>query len=381
MSTPYLRTLIAGVIAVTLPVSAFAQAPQAADRAREVAAVKAFWTASRIAAAQPRDLVLDGRGLAYLRGKGGKLTPYGHSKPALPEPLAKGGGGGGGGGKGGGKPGGGSGGSGFDNVVNAQWTNGGTVQTAAGRILFVMGTDYYVCSGTLVNDGETSSDRSIILTAAHCVYDDVAKAFARSAIFIPNQAGTSGAGTDFNCANDPEGCWVADFGVVSKDWDAAVFPANIPWDYGFYAMGTNTDPLYFSNDGRDVAMDKIITPMEVSFAGATLNTYTRALGYSYSDDPNFMYCGEPVTGSSYDGLLLPNCGMSGGASGGPWSQSQAVDLGTGPVISVNSYGPAYGKKYMGGPRLDNNDAQCLFETAKKAPVGNTTGIVDCLYSK
>ena len=168
---------------------------------------------------------------------------------------------------------------------------------------------------------------------------------------------------------------MADFGVVSNGWDSAVFPNNIPSDYGFYALGTNSEPVYWENDGQSVAMDTVITPMEVSFGPATQDIYTRALGYSYSDDPNFMYCGEPVTGSQYDGYLLPNCGLSGGSSGGPWSQSTAVDLGTGPIMSVNSYGPSRGKKYMGGPRLDNTDAACLFEVAKNAPSNQTTGIV------
>ncbi len=374
MNRSSLKSLIIGAAVFAVPAAGIAQAPQASDRAQEVARVKAFWTSSRIAAAQPRDLVVDHRGMAYLKGRGGRLTPYGHSNPASPEPRAPGGNGGNGGG---GKPGGGGGGTGLEDVKNAEWTNGGTVQTAAGRIFFVMDGLGYVCSGTLIDDGETASDRSIVLTAAHCVYDDVNKAFAESAIFIPNQAGTTGSGTDADCANDPEGCWVADFGVVSSDWTATVFPNNIPSDYAYYALGTNSDPVYFSNDGRALAADSVIAPMAVSFGGAQLSLYTRALGYSYNDDPNFMYCAEPVTGSSYDGLLLPNCGMTGGSSGGPWSQSQAVDLGTGPLISVNSYGPARGKPYMGGPRLDNNDAQCLFERARSAPANNTTGIVGC----
>jgi len=342
-------------------------------------AVSKYWTAERMAAAQPRDFVLDHRGLGYMKSKGGKLTPYGHNIPATPEPMAKGGGKPDGGG--GGKPGGGggdTGGTGLSDVSNAEWTNGGTVQTAAGRIFFVMDGNGYVCSGTLVNDGEIESTRSIILTAAHCVYDDINKAFAEAAIFIPNQAGTTGAGTDADCSNDPEGCWVADFGVVSVDWTTGIFPDNIPSDYAFYALGTSTNvPDYFSNEGQTYAMDSKITPMEISFGEVNLSVYTRALGYSYKFDPNFMYCGEPISASSYDGYLLPNCGMSGGASGGPWSQSTATDLGTGPITSVNSYGPARGKSYMGGPRQDNTDAECLFEAAKAAPIGQTAGIVGC----
>ncbi len=65
----------------------------------------------------------------------------------------------------------------------------------------------YVCSGTVVQDG--TEGISIILTAAHCVYDDVNKAFAQNVLFIPNQDETTGAGTDQDCSNDPLGCWRA----------------------------------------------------------------------------------------------------------------------------------------------------------------------------
>ena len=347
-------------------------------------AVSKYWTAERMAAAQPRDFALDHRGLAYLKGKGGVLKPYGHNVPATPEPMAKGGKGGGGGKPGGGDSGGGdTGGTGFVDVKNSPWTNGGHVQNAAGRIYFVMEGSGYVCSGTLINDGETESDRSIVLTAAHCVYDDINKKFAQAAIFIPNQANTTGTvGTDGDCSNDPLGCYVIDYGVVSEGWSQRTFPDNIPWDYAFFALGTNEispDADRFSNVGNSIPLDRRdnVTPMEISFAEAEYTLYTRALGYSYSDDPNFMYCGEPLTGAVYDpdGYLLPNCGMSGGASGGPWSQSQDLDLGTGPIFSVNSYGPARGKSYMGGPNLNKSDASCLFDKVKTAPSDQTEGIV------
>lgn len=355
------KTLVStSLLAITLGLSYVSMAAPS-ERAL---AVSKYWNKERIASAQPRDLALDHRGLAYLKGRDGKLTPYGHNIPATPEPRK-------GGKSGGGKPGsgdnsGGSGGTGLTDVSNAKWTHGGVVQNAAGRIFFLMNGDGYVCSGTLVDDGETDSDRSVILTAAHCVYDDVNDAFAEAAIFIPNQAGTTGSGTDADCSNDPKGCWVVDFGVVSNGWDAAVFPSNIPDDFAFYAVGTSTDiPAYFTNEGNTEALDRTITPMTVSFDTAPFGEYTRALGYSYKFDPNFMYCGQSVTGSSYGGFTLSSCGLSGGASGGPWSQSQQQDLGTGPIISVNSYGPTRGPSYMGGPMLDGTtDAACLFEAVK-----------------
>ena len=85
----------------------------------------------------------------------------------------------------------------------------------------------YVCSGTVVKDDQ--DDRSIIMTAAHCVFDDKRKEFATDVIFIPNQAGTTGSGSDYNCDNDPLGCWATEFGVVDTDWAIRSFPQNIPW--------------------------------------------------------------------------------------------------------------------------------------------------------
>ena len=74
----------------------------------------------------------------------------------------------------------GDGGSSEDAVGNSGWS-GGAVQNAAGRILFEMPTNArkkrwasYVCSGTVATDN--TSGRSVIITAAHCIYDDANKA-------------------------------------------------------------------------------------------------------------------------------------------------------------------------------------------------------------
>ena len=314
---------------------------QANDRAQKVFD---FWTAERIAEAQPRDLVLDHRGLAYMKGKGGALVPYGHSKkPELVQmkvkssvaPMAKppsnddttpptvlsftpeDGGtisqtptfsahvtdasgvrsvtfnidyGGtvynfdashtgndiwavnlqgfttGGGtwtitatdtAKRGGNTATTAAGS-FsvdgnpppppptgDLVTNSRWDKGGEIQNATGRLFYQMASKRgqrlswagYVCSATATGDGQ--SDRTVLITAAHCVYNDESKTFARNVMFIPNQDQTTGSGTDGDCSNDPVGCWVADFGVVEENWTTRTFPNNIPWDYAYYVVGNS----------------------------------------------------------------------------------------------------------------------------------------------
>lgn len=129
-----------------------------------------FWTPARVRNAKPRDFVYDSElDVRHLR--------------QLAKPTTSG-------------------------IADDPFTNENAIlKHTAGRILFAMNGNTYVCSGTVVNDGTVGGDKSVILTAAHCVYDDVAKAFATMAMFIPNQDKTTGTGTDNDCSNDPYGCW------------------------------------------------------------------------------------------------------------------------------------------------------------------------------
>lgn len=267
--------------------------------------------------------------------------------------------------------GGGGGGSGYI-VTNAAWTGGGAVQTAVGRIYFEMPGNArrktwsgYVCSGTVATDSATG--RSVIQTAAHCVYDDANKAFARNVLFIPNQDGTTGSGTDLNCSNDPLGCWVPSFGVVDTNWTTRTFPDNVAWDYAYYVV---TDAGAHSGTAASSdALDAAAGSLAVSFAtpytndgdpSATSLDFTHALGYSYSEDPNFMYCAEDMTTEGTANWWLASCGLSGGSSGGPWVQP--LSNGNGPLISVNSWGYT-NQPGMAGPKLSGTSAQCVFTTA------------------
>jgi hypothetical protein len=442
---------------------------EAAEKGAKRQAVIDYWTPARRAAAQPRDLVVDHRGLGYLRRADGSLRPHGHQVASVaaqqPTPQAKPVGGGdttppsisnmdpngatigasydfsatvtdasglksvtfvvtypdgatmqsfaasnsggdtwstslsgftdgawswhveakdnatrGGntavsaevpftvdtGGGGGGDTG---------IISNAEWTGGGAIQTAAGRLFYEMPSNPrlkrwagYVCSGTVVTDSTTG--RSVILTASHCVYDDANKAFARNVLFIPNQAETTGAGTDSNCDNDPLGCWVADFGVVDVNWTTRTFPDNVAWDYAFYVV----EDVASSHQGPGIdILDAAANTMAINFNtpsaddpandGPGAPDYTHGMGYSYSDDPNFMYCAEDMENMDAANWWLPNCDLSGGSSGGPWLQPFDESTGSGPVISVNSWGYTTSPG-MAGPKLSGTSASCIFAAAK-----------------
>ena len=362
MATRRFVLVLAGITSLAGAVASqevFAQSARALDVRSEQ--VIQHWTPARKAAAIARDLAIDPRGLAYLRGPGNSFTPYGHDIAAE---AGRPGGGGGGGGQGGG------GGA----VANAEWTKDGVVQNAVGRIYFEMPVDPqrsdwdgYVCSGTAVNDGGTSG-RSIILTAAHCVYDDLNKAFARNVMFIPNQADTLGAGTDLNCTNDPKGCWVPNLGVVDNNWATGTFPNNVAWDYAFYVV-SDTAAHQAGYTAAPDALDSAVTAMTVSFTAPAYSTLSHALGYSYSRDPQFMYCADKLGQASTVNYWLGKCGLSGGSSGGPWSQPFNTTTGNGPIISVNSWGYT-NQPGMAGPKLAGTSASCVFGVAKGAAMGS-----------
>jgi len=281
------------------------------------------------------------------------------------------------------KTGGGGGGTGGDSdtVANAEWTAGGAVQTVAGRLYFEMPRNAkrngpwvgYVCSGTAVTD--SAGDRSIILTAAHCVYDDENKAFARNVLFIPNQADTTGSGTDLNCDNDPLGCWVPSFGVVDENWAIRTFPDNIQWDYAHYVVtlegahaGTGTEESLEVAAGT-LAIDFTNPPdHDDGTPGASSADFTYGLGYSYNVDPKFMYCADDMTTEGAVNWWLPSCELSGGSSGGPWVQPMDTVTGSGPLISVNSWG-YIGSPGMAGPKLhgtstSTSSAECVLKMAE-----------------
>ena len=280
---------------------------------------------------------------------------------------------------GGGDPGG-------DVVTNSPWNHGGLVQQTAGRLLYEMPSNQrrkrwvaYVCSGTVATDG--TSGRSIIITAAHCVYDDANKAFARNVLFIPNQNDTSGSGTDSNCGNDPLGCWTTAFGVVDLDWSTRTFPDNIDWDYAYYVVN-DTGAHSGTSVGSD-SLDTEVGSMNIDFSGPVVGDVTHGLGYSYSDDPNFMYCAEEMETEGSANWWLPNCGLSGGSSGGPWVQPMDEGTGDGPIISVNSWGYT-GSPGMAGPKLSGTSASCVFNDAQSTSFGSVPTsdgdegvIVDC----
>ncbi len=297
----------------------------------EHARIIEFWTHARVAQAKPRDFVFD---------------PPSHSF----RPTARAGGGG--------KPGGGG---STTSVLGASWTKGGAVVESTGKVLFSLGGSYYLCSASVVDD--SVAGRSIILTAAHCTYDETNGGFAENWTFIPNYdaapapLSTSDAGY---CDDTKWGCWTAFALVVSNDYATAggFNDQAVQHDYAFAVVG--------SGGHENQELDGLVGGQGIQFSLVFGNPVTYLFGYPAAQKykgNDLVYCSGPLgldpnTGNS---TYRVGCNMTGGSSGGPWFSPFGSPPGEGTLMSVNSYGYS-GVTAMHGPQL-NSETQGMFGVA------------------
>ncbi|MET1003118.1 MAG: hypothetical protein ABWZ15_15020 [Acidimicrobiia bacterium] len=291
----------------------------------------AFWTNERVAQAIPRDFDFDPR-----------------SRSFRPSAKPSGGAGGGGGGS--------------SSTLGASWTAGGEVLGTTGKVLFAMGGTYYVCSASVADDAEIG--RSIILTAAHCAYDESNQAFATNWMFVPDydsaprQLDPAGS----FCATTKHGCWTASALVVAGGYATAGGFNNqaVVHDYAFAVVeagGTSGTAQLDSTVGSH--------PIQYSAVSAGADTYL--FGYPAAGryrGTDLVYCRGPLGFDPNMGNATYRvaCNMTGGSSGGPWFR--LFTSGSGTLVSVNSYGYS-GITAMHGPKL-NAETQAMFAAAELA---------------
>ncbi len=334
-----LRSLLALTLLSAFVAPASAASPQGDAARSEHQQVVDFWTVERVRQAVPRDFVFDPASGRFLPAKPGN----GKGRP--------GGGGGGGGGS--------------TAVTGASWTDGGQVVDTTGKVLFELGTDangnpqYWVCSASVVSEGV--SGRSLVLTAAHCVYENEgAGEFAKNWMFIPNYDANAAA-LDTNgtfCDFTVNGCWTADALVLHDGFaSAGGFNGNaILHDFAFAVLGNG-------GNGTPSLVESLGT-QNVEFVDVSKNTAVHAFGYPHAapyDGTDLVYCAGSV---NFDNRLFKltyklDCDMTGGSSGGPWGTDFAN--GSGTLMSVNSYRYGSGGA-MYGPKF-NSTTQAVYDNA------------------
>lgn len=311
--------LSAAMLLVTIVAPVQARQPQQSRHEQIVA----HWTAARMAAATPRDFVIDANGSFVPRARPGS--------------------------------GGGS--------TGASWTGGGAIKERSGKVYFEMGAGAYVCSGSVATDSRTSV--SLVLTAGHCAYDETNGAFATNWLFIPDfdQSPT------FTCSQTQYGCWTADALVVHEGYATAG---------GFNTQATLHDFAFavVSGGGHSgsTQLDATVGAFSVAIPGFTsVGQASYAFGYpaagKYKGN-DLVYCNGAIFEDPYNEELtwgLP-CGMTGGSSGGPWLSGFNASTGSGSLSSLNSYGYS-GVKAMHGPKF-NADTADVYAAANSAN-GNT----------
>lgn len=312
--------LLAAIALLAIPAlagSAGAASPGLSRHERIVA----YWTPARLRAAIPRDFVRTTGAFA---------------------PRAKPGTGGG--------------------VTGASWTGGGAILKASGKVYFVMGSSAYVCSGAVANDGRTG--KSLVLTAAHCAYDetaDLGEGWAANWIFIP-QYDTNP--TLHDCQSTAYGCWTAEALVVHRGYATAG---------GFNTQATVHDFAFavVGNGGKSATaqLDATVGSFPITFSGISAGQKLYAFGYPAAGKyrgNDLVYCAGNIFSDSLNDNLtwgMP-CGMTGGSSGGPWLSSFSEATGSGTLSSLNSYGYS-GIKNMYGPKF-NSDTQAVYNAANGA---------------
>ncbi len=284
--------------------------------------IVAFWTNDRVARATPRDFVFDATTRSF-------------------RPRAKPGGGG------------------SSTTLGSSWNAGGEVLDTTGKVLFAMGASYFVCSASVADDA--ASGRSIILTAAHCAYDETTGKFATNWMFVPDYDSAAVAldsGGVF-CARTSLGCWTAAALVVHEGYATAggFNDQAVVHDFAFAAV-------YGGGKSGSAQLDATVGGHPIQFSAMAGGADTYLFGYPAAGKYNgrdLVYCRGPLGFDPYtsNSTYRVGCNMTGGSSGGPWFA--AFSGGSGTLVSVNSYGYS-GIKAMHGPKL-NSETAALFATA------------------
>jgi V8-like Glu-specific endopeptidase len=237
-----------------------------------------------------------------------------------------------------GKPGGGGGGT-TGSVTGATWTrSAAAVAKTTGKVYFTMGGSNYVCSGSAV-DGQAN----LVLTAGHCVWDDVDK-FATKWLFWPG----------YNNGIDPTyGEWTAKSLFTTAGWKT---DGGNDWrnDAGL-AVVTNGAGASLKGTMGSLPTMKTGTDY-TNLATAVYSAFGYPAAQKYKGQ-TLTYCQGPVQ-TGYDGdanTLSMACDMTGGSSGGPWYDERE---GTGSIVSLNSYGYS-GSSRMYGPTFDAAESSML----------------------
>ena len=326
--------LIAILLALTLPAVAGASGPVELSADRPAARVLDYWTQARMRAAQPVPVETGGEpDIAPPSAADPDPAPPTYVPPAAPGPapgarMLRG--------------------TAAEPTANRRGRATPVADPSAagirahGKVFFTLAKlpepNDYVCSGTAVN----SRNRSVVMTAGHCVYDvEDGAGKATNFIFVPA----------YESHATPYGVWPAKSLSTTRQWKQT---GNLRYDLGAAVVRRDHGRRLQSVVGargvgfsqpRDQSFDIFGYPAEGSFDGES--EYLCTSDSKGSDSP----------GGKGPNTIRAGCNMTGGASGGGWL------VGDRTLISVTSYGYNNDPGYLYGPYLATT-AKKLYKSVK-----------------
>ncbi|WP_424535405.1 trypsin-like serine peptidase [Sphaerisporangium viridialbum] len=320
----------------------------AADTKTEQRVVKQFWTPAKMAAAKPLDLVRSRTGRTTTAPSGGgltvkPLTPGANAvrradaAPTTPPPPVA---------------------SGSPTPspspsasptatpatpalaarsTGAPWTGGGTIVKTEGRVFFTYQGRSASCSGTAV----TSANKSVVLTAGHCV--KLGGAFHTNWVFVPG----------YSAGSRPYGTWVATNLLTTTQWNTS---EDMNYDVAAAVVAPlNGERLVDVVGGQGIAFNQARGQQMYAFGYPAASPY---------DGSKLIYCGGRV----FDDYLIStdqglSCDMTGGSSGGGWFTGFNRSTGAGTLNSVNSFKYNFAPYWMFGPYF-GPEAQAVYTSAQ-----------------
>ena len=234
---------------------------------------------------------------------------------------------------------GGSGGGSTTTSGTTYWNSSNQTQSVAlitGKVFFTMGGQNYVCSGSLVDDGNLAI--AVVITAAHCLWDNATSSFATNWVFYPN--------------------YDKDAGISNRKSYSASH---------LFAPKAFTDQVSFNTTAilNDFAF-AVLPTTDLNLLGLPVislaNSFTGNKGDAFGYPAASPFNGEELVYSTGAVSTDRNTGnrtwrlpstMTGGASGGPWYNGYRNGDSVGSVSSVNSYKYSNDKNSMYGPKFNS----------------------------
>jgi V8-like Glu-specific endopeptidase len=203
--------------------------------------------------------------------------------------------------------------------------------------------DQHWCTGTAVNSG----NKSLVLTAGHCVYDVANRRWYTNSFFVPG----------YENGQRPFGTWTVRVQSTTRNY----------FDTG--ASADDMAAVVVNRSSAGVALVNQVGGHGISF-NQPVNQFRTSFGYPITDSrwPGWVSSGEDMyycqgvdtyfSTGSFAGQMLLSCRMTGGASGGPWLTNVQSNW-LGYAQSVNSNKGGIGAAWAGlmfGPYMDGQEA-------------------------